>query len=138
MATTPKKAKKKKRVKKGNGTAAKAAKPDDVTFHYLKGPDFRTIHIDGAIGGITPSNFLHIAFYCERAVIPRTITQKFNEDGTVGDEIERTGKEGVVRQMEIDIIVNENTAKTVRVWLDLKLEEFAARRAFAASEEKPK
>ena len=135
MAKTPKKvanktAKRvaKKTTKKSNGTAAKVANPEQVTFYYLKGPDFRTIHIDGAIGGLTPSGHLHIAFYAERAAIPQKTTQKINPDGTLGDETAREGKEGVVRQMETDIIVNENTARNIKVWLDQKLEEFEARR----------
>ena len=136
MATTPKKAKKKKKrtAKKGNGkVTAKVAKPIDIEFHYIKGPDFRIIHVDGAIGGLTTSGFLHIAFYCERAPIPTKITQKVNPDGTLGDVVEKVGKQGVVRQMENDIIVNEDTAKRIKVWLDGKLEEFESRRKVAAA-----
>ncbi len=117
-----------KTASKGNGKAAKVAKPDQVTFHYLKGPDFRTIHVDGAIGGLTPSGHLHIAFYAERMAIPQQTTQQVNPDGTLGDESTREVKEGVVRQMETDIIVNESTARNIKVWLDQKLEEFEVRR----------
>ena len=113
----------------GNGGASEAGVPvNSVKFHYIKGPDFRTIHIDGAIGGITPSGFLHIAMYCERAAIPKTITQEITPDGSLGNEIAREGREGVARQMEIDIILNEATARNLRVWLDQKLDEFERRR----------
>lgn len=145
MAKTRKKATKKtakkvtrKTVKKRGNGKTKTVAPNDITFHYLKGPDFRTIHVDGAIGGLTPSGHLHIAFYAERAAIPKSTTQKVNPDGSLGDEIARESKEGVVRQMETDIIVNENTARVIKVWLDQKLEEFEARRAIAASLEKSK
>lgn len=102
---------------------------DSVTFHYIKGPDFRTIHIDGAIGGITPSGFLHIAMYCERSAIPKEITQEVRPDGSLGPITSSEGKDGVARQMEIDIIVNEATAKSLKLWLDEKLVEFEHRRA---------
>ena len=119
----------KKTAGNGNGkSSTHAAKQDDVTFHYLKGPDFRTIHVDGAIGGLTPSGHLHIAFYAERAPIPQTIRQAVNSDGSLGVELDRESKSGVVRQMETDIIVNEATAKNIKVWLDQKLEEFEVRR----------
>lgn len=114
----------------GNGSSASAdASGDSVTFHYIKGPDFRTIHIDGAIGGITPSGFLHIAMYCERSAIPRKLTQEIRPDGSLGSIISSEGKDGVARQMEIDIIVNEATAKSLKLWLDEKLVEFEHRRA---------
>ena len=112
--------------------------PKSLTFHYLKGPDFRTIHVDGAIGGLTPSGHLHIAFYCERAPIPQIVTQKINADGSLGDVLKQTVKEGVVRQMETDIIVNEDTAKNIKVWLDQKLEEFETRRQVARAVKKAK
>lgn len=139
MATTPKKAKKKKAAKRGNGKAAvKAVKPTQVKFHYLKSPEFRAIHADGAIGGLTPSGHLHMAFYCERMPIPQTVTQKINKDGSIGDIITQTGKDGIVRQMETDIFVNEATAKNIKVWLDLKLEEFETRRQAAVESKKSK
>ena len=117
----------------GNGSPLQA-KPthETVTFHYIKGPDFRTIHIDGAIGGITPSGFLHIAMYCERAAIPKKIVQKLLPDGSLGPELERIGKLGVARQMEIDIIVNEATARNLKAWLDEQLENFKRRRTTEA------
>lgn len=138
MAKTRKKLIKKKTTKKGNGATIKRSNPEELTFHYLKGPDFRTIHVDGAIGGLTPNGFLHIAFYAERAAIPQSTTLKVNPDGSLGDELAREGKDGVVRQMETDIIVNENTARNIKVWLDQKLEEFELRRAVTASTEKSK
>ena len=114
----------------GNGGTASPATPDPtVDFHYIKGPDFRTVHIDGAIGGITPSGFLHIAMFCERSAIPKKITHTLLPDGTLGSAIKRTGKKGIARQMEIDIIVNEATAKSLKIWLDQKLGEFEKRRS---------
>ena len=114
----------------GNGGTASPATPNPtVDFHYIKGPDFRTVHIDGAIGGITPSGFLHIAMYCERSTIPKTITHTILPDGTLGSAIKHKGKKGIARQMEIDIIVNEATAKSLKIWLDQKLGEFENRRS---------
>lgn len=119
----------------GNGsTLLQDESNDSVTFHYIKGPDFRTIHIDGAIGGITPSGFLHIAMYCERSAIPTEMTHQVMPDGSLGPIVSREGKVGVARQMEIDIIVNESTAKSLKVWLDQKLEEFERRRSTMSEE----
>jgi len=105
-------------------------KTDTVEFHYLKGPDFRAIHVDGAIGGITTKGFLHVALFTERAPIPQSTTFVVAPDGLLGEEIteHRKTKEGVIRQMEIDLILNEDTANDLRNWLDQRLSEFQDRR----------
>lgn len=134
----PRKKQKPGKVVGTGGVSSKVWRPEEVTFHYLKGPDFRTIHIDGAIGGITPSGFLHIAFFCERMAIPKTVKQKIKDDGTLGDEIDRDVREGVVRQMEIDVVMGEEAVKNLKVWLDRKLEGFEARRRITKSQDKSK
>lgn len=104
--------------------------PKTITFNYIKGPDFRSVHIDGAIGGITTKGFLHIALFAERTVIPQETTFKLNPDRMLGDEIveKRVSKEGIVRQMEADIIVNEQTAIDLRNWLNDRLAELESRK----------
>lgn len=103
---------------------------EPVTFHYIKGPDFKSVHIDGAIGGLTTKGFLHAALFAERAAIPQETTHLVNDDGSLGDEIfqKRVTKKGIVRQMEIDIIFNEETALNLRNWLDRRLVEFEERK----------
>ena len=127
LATRKKKTASKR--KPGNGSA-NGATHETVDFHYIKGPGFRTIHVDGALGGLTPSGFLHIAVYAERMAIPRHVVQAVTSAGQLGEEIksERESKAGVVRQLEVDLFVNEDTARNIRNWLDDKLEEFADRR----------
>lgn len=104
--------------------------PETVTFHYIKGVDFRSVHVDGAFGGLTAKGFLHIALFSERTVIPQETTFKITSDGLLGDEVKekRVSKEGIVRQLEVDIIVNEQTAIDLRAWLDQKIDEFQKRK----------
>lgn len=95
--------------------------PEDsqaLMFHYIKNPNFRVIHADGAIGGITPSKFIHFSLYSERPAIPQTITHKLNPDGTLGEVTSSTGKQGMIREMDVDIIVNLEAARSLRDWLD--------------------
>jgi hypothetical protein len=110
--------------------SAPADQPKTVDFHYIKGPDFRSIHVDGAIGGLTTKGFLHVALFTERAAIPQRTTHGVLPDGTLGNEIleKRLSKEGIVRQMEVDLIVNEETARDLRIWLDQMLQDFEDRR----------
>ena len=40
-------------------------RPTRVRFHYLKSQLWRVVHVDGAIGGITPRGMIHAALYSE-------------------------------------------------------------------------
>lgn len=132
---------KKKVVKKKAQSRRKsvsANRSDSIDFHYIKGKDFRSIHVDGAIGGLTNKGFMHIALFAERAPIPQKTTFRVTSDGMLGDEIvsERVSKEGVIREMQVDLIMNEDTARDLRNWLDQRLEDVEARRKELKAENK--
>src|SRR3989442_6878794 len=55
------------------GAMTEATKPQDVTFHYIKSSQFRVVHADGIIGGVTPRGLIHIAVFSERPAIPQVI-----------------------------------------------------------------
>ncbi|MCG6868411.1 MAG: hypothetical protein LJE91_06665 [Gammaproteobacteria bacterium] len=101
-----------------------------VVFNYIKGSDFRSVHVDGAIGGLTTKGFLHIALFTERGPIPKKTIHEILPDGTLGKEVveKRESKEGIVRLMEVDLFMNEDTARDLRNWLDQELESFEDRR----------
>lgn len=96
---------------------------DRVLFHYLKSPMFRTIHADGMYGGVTPQGNIHIAFYSERNPIPQTIEHAVADGGQLGDEImeSRVVRSGFVREVDIDVIVDLETAVSFRAWIDEKI-----------------
>ena len=97
----------------------------EVEFHYLKSTHFRTIHADGAIGSITPGRYIHMAIYSERQPIPKETVQEVKMDGTLGNVIqEKTiALEGIVREMEIGVLMSVATAKSVAVWLQEKIQQ---------------
>ena len=99
--------------------------PKEVEFHYLKSTHFRTIHADGAIGSVTPSRHIHMAIYSERQPIPKEIVQEVMANGKLGNIIqEKTiSLEGIVREMEIDVLMNVATAKSLVVWLQDKIQQ---------------
>jgi hypothetical protein len=97
---------------------SKQEEVSSLTFHYLKSNLFRVIHVDGAIGGMTPRGLIHMTIYSERAAIPKKVSQVIHSDGRIGDEIGREGLEGVVREMEADLIFRLEDAVSLRDWLD--------------------
>jgi hypothetical protein len=68
-----------------------------MKFHLIKGNFFRVIHVDGAVGGITPSREIFFSLFSERGAIPTVIEQAINADGSLGGETGRICKDGIVR-----------------------------------------
>lgn len=94
-----------------------------IQYDFIKSNSFRVVHVDGAFGGITPRGFIHMAIYNERGPIPKQITNRLKEDGSVGEEIfeRRITREAIVREVEADLIFTKETAIVIRKWLDEKI-----------------
>lgn len=94
-----------------------------INFHYIKGQSFRTAHVDGFFGGPSPKgDCLHIAAFSERYPIPLVATHALEEQDDhsikVGNELERVSRDGLVRELEIQMIMSVDTARILRDWLD--------------------
>lgn len=102
--------------------------PPNVLFHYIKSNQFRVIHADGAYGGISPRGYIHFALYNERTAIPRTTSLDLVSSkagvGTYGNEVRVDGRDGYVREIEIDVMMDIRAAKNLHEWLDEKIKEW--------------
>jgi hypothetical protein len=97
--------------------------PDGVKFWFLKSQQFRVIHVDGAIGGVTPRGLIHAAVYNERAAIPQSTYQKLSSDGMLGETVSVESKEGIIREVEVDMMMSKQTAIEFRDWLSARIAE---------------
>ena len=70
---------------------------DRVVIEYIKSQLFRVAHVDGAIGGPTPSGQIHLAMFSERPAIPRRLVARLS-GGVIGDPIpeETVVREGMI------------------------------------------
>jgi hypothetical protein len=104
-----------------------------LPVYYSKGNLFRVIHVDGIYGGptIAPGE-IQMAVFTQRFPYPDMTMQ-----GTNGDEIlaERVTKAGLERELEVSLIMNLQTAKSIRDWLErsIKFVEEAMTAATAAT-----
>jgi len=98
-------------------------KTAQINFHYIKSNNFRVVHADGAHGGVTPRGDIHMALFNERNPIPVRITNKIAENGTLGEEIGRSMRDGIVREVEVDVILDPEVAKSIANWLLEKADE---------------
>lgn len=98
---------------------------DQVRFHYIKSNSFRVIHADGAFGGLSPRGGIHMALYNERLPIPRETVHEVTPEGKLGKEIrpERVAREGIVREVEVGVVMSIDTTRSLIEWLTRKVEE---------------
>jgi len=90
--------------------------PDEMPIHFIKGNHFRVIHASGVWFGADPQGNVHLTFYNERTAIPQKVVIKI--DKATGlfageDESKRESKTGLVREMEIDIILSPLVAQGI-------------------------
>ena len=122
--------------------AAATPEPAKVVIEYIKSQLFRVVHADGAIGNVTPSGNIHIAFYSERSAIPRLMIHPRTENGTLGDPIpeQTVVRPGLIREMDVDIVLSPSGVDALLTWLqDRKadLVKFAEMKRQLASPKKP-
>jgi hypothetical protein len=93
--------------------------PTSVQFHYTKSNHFRVVHGDGVWGGATPKGTIAITFFSERVPIPRVLKHSINPDGGLGEEMKegRDSLEGVVREVEVTVVLDVSVAKSLIPWL---------------------
>jgi hypothetical protein len=101
-----------------DGTIASRFPAEPVQFHYIKSTDFRVIHVDGAIGSVTPRGLIHVALYSERLPIPRMSTHRITPDGLLGRSDTQEIRPGVVREVEVSLMLDRSTAESLRNWLN--------------------
>jgi hypothetical protein len=102
------------------GPDTQSQKTEDIVFSYLKSNYFRVIHADGAWGGLSPRGDIHIAFYNERAAIPDVSKLAVSEGKVIALE-EFAASSQLVREVEVDVVVDLVTAKGLQAWLTDKI-----------------
>jgi hypothetical protein len=108
----------------------KGPSENEVAFDYIKGPDFRVMWADGAIGAITPNGHIHFALYAERQALPRRQVFSIDEiDGGKGrlrNEIleKQISRGSIVRELACDVFLSPQTAENLANWLLSQVAEF--------------
>jgi hypothetical protein len=108
--------------KAGSGAAL------ELAFEFIKGNYFRVIHVDGAWGGMAPSGRnIHMALFNERRPIPTEVVHPISAAGALGPEIgaKRRSRTGMVREVEVELVMALETAISIHTWLGEKIVELA-------------
>ena len=112
--------------------------PSKIKFNYIKSNHFRVVHADGVIGNGTPRNDLFMSFYSERIPLPDVLTYEIDKRGKVGKELleERDIKsDGIIREMEVGVVVDLDMAKALVVWLASVIQQIEGNKTNSEKEE---
>jgi hypothetical protein len=114
--------------------------PETLNFDYIKSSQFRVVHSDGAFFALTTQGGLTISFFAERQPIPRRVVHKVNADGSLGEELpgQRVVRDAVIRDTEVAVTMNLETAKRVIEKLDEMIKRAEAAMGKQQSEVKVK
>lgn len=103
---------------------ARNGAPKKLQFHLIKSKLYRVVHADGVYGGVTPNLNVHMSFFSERTPLPKRLAYEILEDGDIGQEDTslRKAKRGIVREMEVGVLLDYGTAIALRAWLDNQIQ----------------
>ena len=106
--------------------ARKKKAPTEIVFDFIKSNYFRVVRADGVFGGLAPSGAIHMGVYSERSAIPKQIVHSIVEGGQLGPELKdkRVVRSAIVREVEVDVVLDIAQAMTLRQWLDDKVEQY--------------
>lgn len=102
-------------------------KEKSVIFKYKFAEDYNPIYVNGAYGGVSSQGEIVANFYLERLPLPNSVTHKVEENGIVGEIIDEKNipsdlNKSFIRFVKTGIVVNVETAKQIRDWLNKQIE----------------
>ena len=91
----------------------------ELAFEFIKGNQFRVIHVDGAVGGMTPQGLIHMAVYSERLPIPQRVVHRIADEAHLGEEIreKRVVRQAIIRELEASLMMDMRQAYALCRWL---------------------
>ena len=92
--------------------------PENFDFHFIKSNSFRVVHCDGVWGGTTPRGYITMSVYSERSPLPQKTTHQVLDHGLIGQETGKEGKEGIIREVDVEVIMDLSMAESLVTWLE--------------------
>ena len=90
----------------------------EIQFKYVIPEQLPDCYTNGAFGGVTPRGEIHIHFYSERNPVPKEAVASIEKkDGSIKKIEEITGSD-VIRLVQASLVMDVNTAVSIRNWLD--------------------
>jgi hypothetical protein len=105
-----------------------ASTPSKLKYNYIKSNFFRVIYAEGAFGGINTKGHINFSFFNERNALPQMseLDIETDDNGTVkilGPEKTTQSKEGIVRELEVDVNMSLEAAVSFHEWLGARINQ---------------
>jgi len=98
---------------------------ESVEFVFTEDDDYRDIYVNGAFGGVSPRGDFRFDLYQESLIDPERIIQKLSEDGSIGEEIERSPKGAqYIRAKKVRVTLTIDNAESIANWILRTIKEF--------------
>lgn len=105
----------------------------ELTLQYTKSVLCRVIHVDGAWGGITPQGAIQMDLYSQKHEVPASTTYDVLKEDPSSQRSnlkeKRTVNRGFVREVEVEVIMSPEVARTLKTWLEERLAMLEAAQA---------
>ena len=98
----------------------------DISFEYRISANYSVYAVSGVVGGLSPGGEIIASFFNERSPIPKKVKHKIDEDGKLGEVIEKEIVDSIIRNVMFGLSMNPRVAKAVGKWLIQKAEEYEA------------
>lgn len=88
-------------------------RPKQLGIHYQRSRHYRTVHVDGAQVGVTPRLQVQFTLFSDQKPMPEFVLHEIGQDGNLGKQIEEVVKEGFIREVEINVVMDVTTASSL-------------------------
>lgn len=95
-----------------------------IEFNFQYDPAYRIIPTNGVWGGLTPRGDIKLDFFVESTATPERIINAINNDGSLGEEIERSPNRKLVRHVQVGILMSITEAESIVNFISAKLHEY--------------
>ncbi len=95
-----------------------AEKKKKFTFKYVIPDHLPDCFVNGAWGGVTPRQEIHMHLYSERLPIPKEIIHDINKDGAISKRETQIKGGDVVRLIQSSAVMDVGVAIAIRDWLN--------------------
>ena len=96
-------------------------KPLQANVRFERAAQFRTIHVEGAWGGVTPGGGIAVNVYHDQSPLPSSLTFTLTGGGKTSHE--PTGGTDIVRVVETELRMTPDVARTLATWLAGKADD---------------
>jgi hypothetical protein len=91
-----------------------------IDISYRQAPNYRNVDAAGAYGGVTPTGEIFMGVYSQRVHFPESSVLELDSEGHPGEENFAVAK-GIVREIEVGLTMDFDTAVAVHNWLAEKI-----------------